>query len=118
MEAIVNGRPETTFFVAPCGNDTWSGGLPDPNPTDTDGPFATFQRAQTAVREAKAGGNGPMTVPPGTPFEIDSSVVAQPAGAELLEASGFHAGGVWLNWIQDVDADVDEILDKLGNGAA
>ena len=58
----MNKRPETTFFVAPYGTDTWSGQLPDPNSTDTDGPFATFQRAQRAVHEFKAGSPGPVTV--------------------------------------------------------
>ncbi|MHB8898206.1 MAG: hypothetical protein ACYC6Y_05625, partial [Thermoguttaceae bacterium] len=31
----------TEFFVAPAGNDSWSGMLPDPNPEGTDGPFAS-----------------------------------------------------------------------------
>lgn len=38
------------FFVAPYGNDEWSGKIPEPNPARTDGPFKTFKRAQTAHR--------------------------------------------------------------------
>ena len=39
-----------TFYVAPNGNDFWTGTLPAPNSTDTDGPFATFDRARTVVQ--------------------------------------------------------------------
>ncbi|MDP4284164.1 MAG: hypothetical protein Q8891_07050 [Bacteroidota bacterium] len=42
------------FFVSPKGNDNWSGTLPEPNTTNTDGPFATIMRAKSAVRELKA----------------------------------------------------------------
>ena len=41
------------FYVSPKGNDNWSGTLPEPNPTATDGPFLTLERAQKAVRELK-----------------------------------------------------------------
>ena len=41
------------FFVAPNGNDNWSGKLADPNEMNTDGPFKTIRRAQVAVRELK-----------------------------------------------------------------
>lgn len=42
------------FFVAPGGNDGWSGRLPEPNAEGSDGPFASVQRAQRAVRETLA----------------------------------------------------------------
>ncbi len=41
------------FFAAPDGNDSWSGKLAAPNAARTNGPFATLQRAQEAVRELK-----------------------------------------------------------------
>ena len=41
------------FFVAPDGNDAWSGRAADASADKTDGPFATIQRAQRAVRELK-----------------------------------------------------------------
>lgn len=40
-----------TFFVSPRGHDAWSGRLPEPG--EKDGPFATIERAQQAVREAR-----------------------------------------------------------------
>ncbi len=44
---------EPDFFVATSGNDQWSGRLAEPKADGTDGPFASFQRAQQAVRELK-----------------------------------------------------------------
>lgn len=42
------------FFVATNGNDEWSGQLPQPSPDFKDGPFATIQKAQLAVRAFKS----------------------------------------------------------------
>jgi hypothetical protein len=44
---------QADFYVAPNGNDSWSGRLASPNSNKTDGPFATIERAQKAVRELK-----------------------------------------------------------------
>ncbi|MGA8764143.1 MAG: putative Ig domain-containing protein [Candidatus Sulfotelmatobacter sp.] len=38
------------FYVATDGRDTWSGTLAAPNSNNTDGPFASISRAQTAVQ--------------------------------------------------------------------
>ncbi len=40
----------STIYVAPDGNDQWSGGLPSPNPMKTEGPVATLERARAIVR--------------------------------------------------------------------
>jgi uncharacterized protein (TIGR03437 family) len=51
--AILGSTPapsSVTFYVAPNGNDFWSGTLSAPNATNTDGPFATFDRARTVVQ--------------------------------------------------------------------
>ena len=44
------GAPAPTYFIAPNGNDLWSGELPAPNATNTDGPFATLERARDEIR--------------------------------------------------------------------
>jgi hypothetical protein len=44
--------PGSTFFVAPNGNDSWSGSLSAPNANNSDGPFASLSRAQYAVEKA------------------------------------------------------------------
>ena len=41
------------FYVAPNGNDSWSGKLAGPNAAASDGPFATLARARNAVGEMK-----------------------------------------------------------------
>ena len=41
---------EATFFVAPDGNDAWSGKLAAPNAERTDGPFATLEKGADALR--------------------------------------------------------------------
>ena len=55
-----------TFYVAPNGNDNWTGKQANPNETKIDGPFATLERARNAIRELKdqqgATLNQPVTV--------------------------------------------------------
>ncbi|MEP6671032.1 MAG: right-handed parallel beta-helix repeat-containing protein [Chthoniobacter sp.] len=53
----------TDWYVAPNGDDAWSGKLPAPNAEKTDGPFAHLSQARDAVRDArKAGDTSAMTV--------------------------------------------------------
>ncbi len=49
-------KPGTTIFVAPGGNDAWTGSLPAPNAAKTDGPLATLDRARDRIREMKKAG--------------------------------------------------------------
>ena len=41
------------FFVSPLGNDAWSGTRADVSAANNDGPFATLERAQAAIRMCK-----------------------------------------------------------------
>jgi len=50
------------FYVAPNGNDSWSGTLDVPNAAQSDGPFATLDRARQAVRNMKIARNNPVRV--------------------------------------------------------
>jgi hypothetical protein len=45
-----------TIFVAPAGNDAWSGTLADANAEKTDGPLATLERARDKIRAMKQAG--------------------------------------------------------------
>ena len=47
-------RLKADYYISPEGNDFWSGTLQEPNPEKTDGPFATFERAQKAVKALKS----------------------------------------------------------------
>jgi parallel beta-helix repeat protein len=49
------------LYVAPHGNDLWSGRAPAPNRDGTDGPFATLVRARDEIRDLKS--RGPLTRP-------------------------------------------------------
>ena len=42
-----------TLYVAPNGNDAWSGRLAAPDAAGTDGPFATLTAARDAIRHLK-----------------------------------------------------------------
>lgn len=41
------------FFISPYGNDNWSGKLAEKNADQTDGPFATLEKARDAAREIR-----------------------------------------------------------------
>jgi len=45
-----NGTGVAQFYVAPNGNDAWSGTLSDPNADLSDGPFLTFDHARAVVQ--------------------------------------------------------------------
>ena len=64
-----------TFYVAPNGNDAWSGKLPDPNGANTDGPFATFDHARAAVQSLNKTGLNHVTVQfRGGTYELSKTV--------------------------------------------
>ena len=46
-QAAATGAAKADFFVSPQGDDRWSGVLPEPNPSRTDGPLATAERRGT-----------------------------------------------------------------------
>src|SRR4051812_8310168 len=41
-----------SFYVATNGNDSWSGTIASPNAGNSDGPFRSFARAQSAMRSS------------------------------------------------------------------
>lgn len=53
MHKLSTDSQTIELFVSPQGNDSWSGKLPDPNKTGTNGPFATIEKAQKAVRKMR-----------------------------------------------------------------
>ncbi len=53
-ESFDEAALDASFYVATDGSDAWSGRLARPNEDGTDGPFATLERAQKAVRELKS----------------------------------------------------------------
>lgn len=71
---------EIRLFVAPNGNDAWSGALPEPNTARSDGPLASLGQARQAVRARIAKGlEQPVTVLiRGGEYALDATVVFGP----------------------------------------
>ena len=62
-EAASSSSPAAvTFYVAQNGNDSWSGLLPAPNSGNTDGPFATLDRARAAIQPISKAGTAQVNV--------------------------------------------------------
>jgi hypothetical protein len=53
----------TVFYVAPDGNDSWSGRSPAPNAELNNGPFASLHRAQVALRDDRSATPRPESAP-------------------------------------------------------
>jgi len=51
-----------TYYVSTSGNDSWSGTLAAPNGANSDGPFATFDRARAVVQTLNKNGLTQITV--------------------------------------------------------
>jgi uncharacterized protein (TIGR03437 family) len=62
--AMTGTAPPTsvTYYVAPNGDDSWSGTLASPNAAGTDGPFATLDHARAAVQTLNKAGLTQITV--------------------------------------------------------
>jgi hypothetical protein len=56
QETTTPVEPMAQVYIAPDGNDDWSGLLPEPTEANDNGPFRTVERAQSVVRELKADG--------------------------------------------------------------
>lgn len=54
LVSLALAAPSNVRYVAPTGDDSWSGALAAPNAAGTDGPFRTLRRAQDEVRRLKA----------------------------------------------------------------
>ena len=121
--------PAATLYVAPDGDDAWSGRLARPNAGRTDGPLASLYGARDAVRRLKSRGApaGPVRVVIGAgTYRLDREVVFTPAdsgsrqapvvyeaaagarpvftGGRVIEVFKQGAHGVWQARIGDVAA--------------
>ncbi|MEW6303135.1 MAG: right-handed parallel beta-helix repeat-containing protein [Verrucomicrobiota bacterium] len=118
-----------TLYVAPGGNDQWSGRSAEPNAQRTDGPVASLAGARDAIRRLKSAGplNEPVRVvvadgayhlaapvvftpqDSGTaqaPITYEAAPRARPVFSGGRVISGFKPGadGVWTAEIPDVKA--------------
>jgi len=69
IKFLLAATPESTgvepviFYIAPNGNDEWSGKLREPNQFNTDGPWATSERVRNAIHELKHDQSGILNQP-------------------------------------------------------
>lgn len=49
----ISANAQVNFYVSTEGNDSWHGQLSEANTTNTDGPFATLERAREVIRKMK-----------------------------------------------------------------
>jgi len=85
-------REMITFYVATNGNDKWSGRIPTPTKTRTDGPFATLERARDEIRKLKREGRLPKD---GVTVEVRGGIYQLPKAFELTaEDSGTESGRI------------------------
>lgn len=79
---------QADFFVAPQGNDRWSGKLPTTNRQGTDSPFVTLEQARDAIRHRRAAGKRrkPWTVMlRGGTYFLSRPLVLKPEDSGTLE---------------------------------
>lgn len=74
-------RPAERLYVAPNGNDLWSGSLPETNGDGADGPLATLEGARDALRKltAQAKVQSPVVISlRGGTYRLERPFVLQP----------------------------------------
>ncbi|NLY00979.1 MAG: right-handed parallel beta-helix repeat-containing protein [Rhodopirellula sp.] len=86
---------ETILYVAPGGNDAWSGTLREPTADATDGPLASIPRAQQLLRGLRKEGRlpGPATVRISGTHRLDSPLVLTPEDSGADDAPVTFAAG-------------------------
>ena len=69
-------RADADFYISPQGSDQWSGGLPVPEASGNDGPFATLEKARDAVRKLdRKGKSDVLVLIRGGNYELKKTVV-------------------------------------------
>jgi len=119
------------LYVATNGNDAWSGTLPAPNGQNTDGPFATLERARGEIRELKkqdrlSPGGGVVEIRGGlyeraTTFELgaedsgtpDAQIIYRARQGEEVRLLG---GRVVSDWKPVADPSALDRLDPAARG--
>jgi hypothetical protein len=118
--SAVDSDTRGDFYVSPLGNDSWTGELSDPNPERADGPFATLDRARSAVRELrKTRPNGDVVVlVRGGSYRLRETVVfgiedSSPLGSTWYRAypgeTPIIGSGIPLTAWKKLDADPDNL---------
>jgi len=87
LTATTRAGVATRFFVAPDGNDAWSGRLAQPNAERSDGPFATVGAACRAARQAGTGQTRTIVLQQGDYFLSEPVVLTPEDNGLTIEAA-------------------------------
>jgi len=95
-----------TFFVAPNGSNSWSGRIPRPNASRTDGPLATLEAACAAARKVDTKVPGKIVVQDGRYFLNKPVVLTDKDSGLTIEAApwaqvNFYGGREVAGWEKD-----------------
>lgn len=91
------------FYVATNGNDGWSGTLAAPNSRNTDGPFATIQRAQVAIQGILKNPKG-RTTPIQVMMRAGSYYLTQPLSFTSADSGASTLQVIWANYPNETPA--------------
>jgi len=89
-------EPAADFYVAPGGNDSWSGRLAVPKADRSDGPLATLEGARNAVRRLKE--RGPLQKPVLVLVRGGTYRIAQAALFDALDSGTQAAPITYAAW--------------------
>ncbi len=78
--------PAAELFVATNGNDQWSGTLPEPNATGTDGPLATLTTARDEARNQRAVGQSTKVLVRGGTYYLEAPFTLEPEDSGTPES--------------------------------
>jgi parallel beta-helix repeat protein len=133
------GEGALLFYIAPNGNDAWSGRLPAPNKLKNDGPFATLHQAIEAIRQLKLRQGGelkqpvrvllrggiyfltePLILTPEESGTTDCPISFEAYGSEKPIVSGGRQIGGWkpidMNGCKLWRAEIPQVRGKEGEG--
>lgn len=79
------------LYVAPNGNDQWSGRLAEPNGAGTDGPLASLVRARDVARDRRAAGNPVEVLARGGLYFLETPFVLEPEDSGTSESPALFA---------------------------
>ncbi|MCU1302945.1 MAG: hypothetical protein JWQ87_3229 [Candidatus Sulfotelmatobacter sp.] len=101
VQVVAGQSSAADFYVAPNGKDTWSGTLADPNSNNTDGPFATISRAQTAVQKILQNPKG-RTKPIQVLVRAGTFYITQPLNFTSADSGTTNLPVNWSNYPNEV----------------
>jgi hypothetical protein len=80
--AMAAAAAAQTIYIAPNGRDTWTGRLAEPNPSQSDGPVASFAAARDRIRQNRQGGSRYRVVIRGGAYRFTEPLVLSAADSE------------------------------------